>query len=489
MNSPQRVFTGAECRKLDQRAIDEFQIPGITLMRRAGQFAWQTIQRHWPDSKHIKVYCGSGNNAGDGYIVAGIAINAGHFVTVEEIGESRNLRGDAKTAFEWYKDQCDSVPVRANEIEPDVVVDALLGTGVSGSIRENYQIAIDEINASNCPVLAIDLPSGLDPDTGQVLAAPPVQATVTTTFIGMKMCLVTGKGVNFVGQVLLSTLGVPDKVFETDFGIPQIPRSVSLSSLPKRLPGSYKNQSGSILVVGGDLGTGGAALLTAESALRTGAGLISVITRPEHVGAFLSRLPELMVRGVRTGEPIQSYIESADVIAVGPGLGQRRWGETLLDQILESNKPKVIDADALNILATREARKLHNCILTPHPGEAARLLQCSNADIENDRVSAVKALSRKFGCQVVLKGAGSLVSDPEGHVSILAEAVPALATGGSGDVLTGITATSLALQTDHRDAAEIAVYLHAKAGKTAYAANHPKVVTASDIAAAIQPWS
>ena len=487
MPFPNRVYTGSECRELDRQAIEKFGIKGITLMRRAARFAFDTLLHRWPDTKRLKVYCGSGNNAGDGYVLAGIALNSGIKVTVVAVGDSAKLKGDAKTAYAWYADQETSNAQEENG-GVEVVVDALLGTGTSGPVRPVYQKAIDEINAGESPVLALDLPSGLDAETGKVLGKPPVSATVTTTFIGNKRCLVTGKGVNYAGQVLLDTLEVPMELYDNELGIPTIPTSKERTSLPKRQPGSYKNQAGHVMIVGGDLGTGGAAILAGEAALRTGAGLVSVVTRPEHVAAFLSRRPELMVRSARTGESIQDLINRVDVIAIGPGLGNRRWGQELLKQVLAASKPKVIDADGLNLLTTLENPVLKEAVLTPHPGEAARLLETDTGTIEGDRVKAANALASKYNCQVILKGAGSVLVDPSGGPAILAESIPALATGGSGDVLTGVIGACIATGLSLSQGSETGVYLHAEAGKRANAASYPKAVVASDIVNALQPW-
>lgn len=456
-------------------------------MRRAGRYALHVLREFWPEARHVKVYCGSGNNAGDGYILAGLALNSGLNATVEQIGKSSNLEGDALQAFEWYKEQKNPKEQNLGD-EPDVLVDALLGTGTKGTIKARYVEAITEINASSSPVLALDIPSGIDPDTGRKLTENPVAADVTTTFIGKKVGLLTGDGVNYAGHVRLDDLGVPKDIFEVDSGIALMPRSDIYTRLPHRKPGAYKNQSGHVLVVGGDLGTGGAALLSGQAALRTGAGLVSVLTRPEHVAAYLSNSPELMVRGIRTGEPIETYIDRADVVAIGPGLGTRRWGELLLDQVLSCSKPKVLDADALNIVATRSDIRLTGSVITPHPGEAARLLNVGTREIEENRVETAQQLANLLQCVVVLKGAGTIVADPSGSLSLLPEAIPALATGGSGDVLSGILAASTAVLDDIQGATETAVWLHAKAGQRAESIHSPGVVLASDLIKHLHPW-
>ena len=473
MHRPGKVYTAAEVRQLDRTAIDTHGIPGISLMRRAGRAAFDTMRRRWPDCRAITVACGSGNNAGDGYIVAGMAVEAGIETQLLGIGDPARLRGDAATARDWAVD----VGVPAGDarlaIAGGVVVDALLGTGATGELRPQYRAAIEAINAARRPVLSIDLPSGICADSGATLGAA-VRADVTVTFIGEKLGLRTGAGVDHAGDIVFDELGVPADIYDTAAGVPVLSPPPPL----RRSRSAHKNQFGHVLVIGGDHGMGGAVLLAGEAALRTGCGLVSILTRPEHRAPVLARMPELMVRGVSAGDDIDDLLEACTVIAAGPGLGRQAWGEQLLDRALAVGKPTVIDADGLNLLASHDIEPPPNSVLTPHPGEAARLL--GGAPI-TDRPAAARDLSARFGNIVALKGAGTLVAEAGELVGICTAGNPGLATAGSGDVLTGVIAGLLGQGYGLRSGTEAGVALHAAAGDLAAGRLAPRPLVASDI--------
>ena len=482
----EKVFTGQECRELDRLAIEEHGIAGIALMRRAGRFAFEVLRDRWPTVNAIDVVCGSGNNAGDGYVVAGIAKAQGMKVLVHQVSDPAKLHGDAALAYQWMREQHVELSENA-KLEGQLIVDALLGTGVVGDVRSNYVQAIDRINDSTLDVLSMDLPSGISPDTGERLTENPVNATATTMFIGPKLGLFTGAGVNYRGDLYCSDLAVPQEIFEAVAGIRTIPDGPQFRNLPVRSPGSYKNRSGHVLIIGGDLGFGGAAILSAESALKTGAGLVSVVTRPAHVGGFLARTPEVMVHALEGS--ISDLLARADVVAIGPGLGRANWGRNLLEQVLATDVPRVLDADALHLLAERGERAHADTILTPHPGEAAALLDSSVADVERNRASVAAAISKQYNAISVLKGAGTLVGSQGKTTHILCNANPALGTAGSGDVLTGILATALAQLGDPHSAACTGLYLHAKAGERSVIHADGGAIVAGDLVRSIRPWA
>ncbi|MBA1202869.1 NAD(P)H-hydrate dehydratase [Pseudomonas capeferrum] len=241
--------------------------------------------------------------------------------------------------------------------------------------------------------------------------------------------------------------------------------SVNIASLPPRHPDAHKGDFGHVLVVGGDLGTGGAVLLSAEAALRCGAGLVSLATRPEHVGAALTRLPETMCLGVSSANQLMGVLERASVLVVGPGLGQAAWGRSLLSAVANAHLPQVWDADALNLLARTPLALPSGSILTPHPGEAARLLGVSTEAVQADRPGAARKLARKYASVCVLKGAGTLVADPDGQLALCSRGHPAMAGAGLGDVLTGVLAALLAQGLEAGAAARLGVWLHACAGE------------------------
>ena len=456
-------------------------------MRRAGRFAADTLCARWAGTNKVGVWCGSGNNAGDGYVLAGILHNRGIKVGIRQVGNVSKLSADANVARQWMHEQ--GVDFSDDQCEDeDVVVDALLGTGMSGELRQDYVEAVNCINAASGHVLALDIPTGIQAGTGGVLTNQPVRADVTTTFVGRKIGLYTGAGVDHAGQVVYSDLDVPQEVHEQVQGIKIIPTCDAESALPRRTKGTHKNRLGHVLIVGGNLHTGGAAILSAEGALRTGAGLISVVTHAEHVGPILARLPEVMAAEFQLGDDISQFFDRADVVVVGPGLGQDGWGRELLAQTLVSVKPIIMDADALNLLGKQSVDLPSDVILTPHPGEAARLLKVDANDVAQDRLRAVREISDRFKATVVLKGAGSIVARNGEIHGICDQANPALATAGSGDVLAGIIGACRAQLNDDLNAASLGVWLHVQAGIRAAQLAEGRAVAASDIAKAIRPW-
>ena len=320
-----RVHTGTDVRAFDRRAIDDFGVPGIRLMHRAGSAAFRALRERWPEARRLSIVCGAGNNAGDGYVVAGLARDAGMDVQLLQIGRLHKLEGDALLAKDFA--ECRLGPTAEAKdwrIEGDVVVDALLGTGARGEVREAFRQAIERIAEAGKPVLALDVPSGVDANSGALLTPRPVYADLTVTFVAHKIGLVTGPAVDYAGDVLLADLNVPPEVFDRP-GI-AVATGAALCQLQRRR-NAHKGDFGRLLVVGGEADMGGAVLLAGEAALRTGAGLATVATRPVNRTAVLARRPELMVRGAESAADIEDLAEQADAIAVGPGLGRNDWGK------------------------------------------------------------------------------------------------------------------------------------------------------------------
>lgn len=276
-----------------------------------------------------------------------------------------------------------------------------------------------------------------------------------------------GKAIRAQVRIILPDIGAFDPMPQTKHPghAPRILSSLSVAHLPARAPQAHKGDFGHVLVVGGDLGTGGAVLLSAEAALRCGAGLVSVATRPEHVGAALARLPEVMCLGVESANQLMDVRERASVLVVGPGLGQAAWGRSLLSVVANAERPQVWDADALNLLARTPLALPPGSVLTPHPGEAARLLGVSTEAVQADRPGAALKLARRYASVCVLKGAGTLVADPDGRLALCERGHPAMAGAGLGDVLTGVVAALLAQGLDAWNAACLGVWLHACAGE------------------------
>ncbi len=479
---PQPLYYAAQVRELDRIAIEEQGIPGAILMARAGQAAFALLRQRWPKARSLGVLCGVGNNGGDGFIVARLAHEAGYAVRVWQVGNASRIQGDALMARQQLQAAGLTVEdfTAADFCTLDVLVDGLLGTGLNGEVRDGWRQAIDAVNQahdSDTGVLALDIPSGLHADTGRILGNA-VQADACITFIGLKSGLFTGQGPAVCGALHFDDLAVPTAVYA------QLnPIAYRLSwdqfTLPPRSPTAHKGDFGHVLVVGGDQGMSGAVQLAGEAALRTGAGLVSVATRAAHAATISAARPELMSHSVENTAALAPLLKRASALAVGPGLGQSEWGCNLFSVLLESALPMVVDADALNLLAAEPTYR-DNWILTPHPGEAARLLGQTVKQVQADRLAAGTALQKKYGGVVVLKGVGTVVVDAVGGVTICSEGNPGMASGGMGDVLTGVIASLLAQKSALAGAARQGVCLHAHAADMA-AQDGQRGLLASDL--------
>lgn len=479
---PKELYTCAQTRAIDRAAIAS-GIPGIILMKRAGQAAFKVLQQLWPKCTPV-IFCGAGNNGGDGFVIAALAAQQGITVQVYFTGSDDSLSEDARHAFEFA--QREGVDIRSvDAFDPEeykntacVVVDALLGTGFRGELKERLAKLVRDIRRSELAVFAIDIPSGLEGDSGWA-GKDAVRADATITFVGVKRGLLTARGPALCGRLLFDDLAIPADIYR------QFPGELSLITRPiqitRREADAHKGDFGHVLVVGGDLGMGGAAMLAAESALRSGAGLVSLATHREHVSAALARLPELMVRGLIAGPQLQELAEKASVIVVGPGLGQSAWSRQMLYFALAAKKPMVIDADALNIIARDKLSIASDAplILTPHPGEAARLLALTTEEVQRDRFGSVSALRERFNAVIVLKGAGTLVHDGRQR-ALAAVGNPGMAVGGMGDILSGIVGGLMAQGVNASEAAKSAVCIHGNAGDRA-AQTGQRGIKASDL--------
>jgi NAD(P)H-hydrate epimerase len=424
------------------------------------------------------VFCGSGNNAGDGYIVANLLHNAGLHVCVYSVAYTCQLKGDALTAYQHYTSSHGKViqyQVGLNFCA-DVIIDALFGTGLNKTVTGLFAHAIETINQNRAFVMAVDVPSGLNADTGNVMGCA-VKANSTVTFIGLKQGLFTGQAADYCGDIVYDSLAIANAVLATE--APSAVRVIP-QSLPKRLQASHKGHYGHVLVIGGEHGYSGAARLAGEAALRVGSGLVSVATRSTHAGLINISRPELMCHGVESAEQLLPLLSKISVIAIGTGLGQSDWAiELLITVILATRKPLILDADALNLLA-RNPIVNPNWILTPHPAEAARLLNCTTDEVQQDRFAAVSALQAKFQGVVILKGAGTLIASDKG-IAISNTGNPGMASGGMGDVLTGVLAGLVAQGLSLEQAAQQGVYLHGKAADNAAQAEGERGLLASDL--------
>ncbi|MFM1892410.1 MAG: hypothetical protein RLZ44_1487, partial [Pseudomonadota bacterium] len=467
---PRALYRAAQVREFDRLAIEEFGIPGERLMEHAGAAAFALLRERWPEARDVTVVVGTGNNGGDGFVVARLALQAGLTVRVLQLGDRDRIGGDAalnarryaELGGEWQHFQ--GLPGHT-----EVIVDAILGTGLERAVAGEWAEAIDAINAHGAPVLALDIPSGLHADTGAVLGTA-VRAAATISFIGLKQGLFTADGPACCGEVRFYALEVPARLYAHQIlAARRLDWRAVSGQFGARQRNAHKGRFGHVLVLGGDLGFGGAARLAAEAAARVGAGLVSLATRPAHVAAVLAARPEIMVHGVDDPAALEPLLQRASVIAVGPGLGRDAWGRALWQRASGAKQPLVVDADALALLAEQPLRR-DDWVLTPHPGEAARLLGSSVPAVQTDRFAAAQQLVTRFGGVLVLKGAGSLIAAAGSRPPAVCTAGnPGMASGGMGDVLTGVIAGLLAQGHEPAAAAELGVCLHAAAADAAAA--------------------
>ncbi|TFH67468.1 NAD(P)H-hydrate dehydratase [Gammaproteobacteria bacterium LSUCC0057] len=481
-----RLYDAAGVAQIDAAAQAAGQ-SSEQLMSLAARAALAELEDEFGRDLPLLVACGGGNNGGDGFALAALAASRGRAVHLFELAEPSRLSATAAAARKFAQQSGVVFVDTASELLDDregVVVDALLGIGASGAVRQEYAAVIELINASGLPVVALDLPSGLCATTGRGDCA--VVADLTVTFIAAKLGLFTGRGVALAGEVVLHSLDLDEALYTAPVAAQLIDVDEARERLPLRDRNGHKGLYGHVLIVGGDFGGGGAVALAAEAALRSGAGLVSVATRPEHVAAVLARSPEAMVYGVTSGQDLEPLLTRPSVIVVGPGLGQSAWSEQLLQQVLKTQLPLLLDADALNILAAGRLqlrRSLSNSVITPHPGEAARLLGSSSSAVQADRPAAVRQLQALWGSAVVLKGAGTLVAADNDLLGLCAEGNPGMASAGMGDLLSGIIGALLAQQLSGGDAARLGVALHATAADRAVSSCGERSLLASDLLA------
>jgi NAD(P)H-hydrate epimerase len=469
MALPIALYSTAQVRALDAHAINELGIPGYTLMKRAGEAALRYLRTRWPMAHRIVIVCGSGNNGGDGYVLARFAQAAGLTVTALAAASPEQLRGDARQAYQdFHASEGDVKPFAAEHLGAgEVIVDALLGTGLKGTVREDQAKVIRAVNAAATPVFALDVPSGLDSDAGTA-AGEAVRADATVTFVGLKTGLYVGDGPEYAGTVFFDDLELSDA---PQLGLsPRLTRIIEAeihAALPRRPRAANKGDFGRVLIVGSGSGFPGAARLAGEASLRVGAGLVTVAVAPENVVAIAAGRPELICLGVKEEGVLKDALSHANVVAVGPGLGRTPWARAALHAVLASGKPLVVDADALNLLAEGGATPREDWILTPHPGEAGRLLGENAHEVQHDRLAALDALLDRYHGTVVLKGAGTLVGALGRTPGLCERGNPGMATAGTGDVLTGTIAGILAQCADPWAAARAGVLVHAMAGDAA----------------------
>lgn len=469
-------------RDIDRCAIDDHGIPGYTLMSRAGQAALDYSRQRFPEARRWLFLAGPGNNAGDAYVMARLAMEAGLDVRLLALAAPDGLGGDAKTAAEDYLASGGRADAWEGDLpeDVDVIVDGLFGSGLMREVGGAYAEAIDRANAHEASVVALDIPSGIAGDTGHRLGTAVV-AELTVAFVGLKSGYFLADGIDATGELRFAGLDVPAACYPPERAVlTRIPDSLLDGFRTPRRRNAHKGDFGHVLVAGGSQGMPGAALLAGMAALRSGAGRVTVATHPSHASDLVARCPELMVRGIESLADLEPLLERVDVVALGPGLADDDWSHELYARVSTLDLPAVWDAGALPMLA-RAPGKAEQRVITPHPGEAGVLLGKGAADIQADRLAAMAGLVERFGGVAVLKGAYTLVAAGTTAPVFSAHGNPGMASAGMGDVLTGVIAGLRAQGLASIDAAALGVDVHARAGDLAASDGGARGLIATDV--------
>lgn len=486
-----RVLYGAEARELDRWAIERLGIPSLVLMENAAIALADAVGERFPEARRVAIFCGPGNNGGDGFALGRQLVTRGYDVELLLAAFGRPLANDCSRQFEI----CQALGLELVELDgewrstaksalaADLVVDALFGTGLTRALLPPWSELVEVLSAGRAPILAVDLPSGLDASS----ARPPgvaVRATLTVTFAAPRVAHVLPPAADSVGELAVADLGVPFELSPCSEGALFLrePRELARFLTPRAVD-AHKGDFGSVLLVSGSRGMAGAAILAARAALVSGAGKVTIAAVSELADAILSAVPEAMLLplpgspgGSLSDEAVPTLLESMarfDVMGIGPGLGLEAGTARLVRRMVaEFPGSVVLDADGLNAFSGDAAAlrpRRAPTVLTPHPGELGRLLTLLTAEVQDDRLAAVLRAAAETGAVVVLKGHRTLVARPGGEVGIHAAGNPGMASAGAGDVLTGVLAARLAQGDDAPIAADLAVHLHGSAGDLALA--------------------
>jgi len=489
---PDRAFSGAQVRDLERLAIETLGVSDYELMCRAGAAALRVLALRWPAARSIVVVGGAGNNAGDGLVVARLARAAGYTVAALLVAPAERFKGAAARAAEACRAAgLPLEPFRAEALRNgDVVVDALLGTGLARPVSGEFRAAVESMNSAGVPVLSLDVPSGLDADTGWPNPIA-VRATATVTFLKLKQGLFLGAAPEYCGELDFADLELPpDLGADTAPALKRLVIDDLRRALPRRSRLAHKGSHGRLLLVGGGPGMPGAIRLAAEAALRVGAGLVYVATHRDSVATVLAGRPEIICRSVTSGADLEELLGAVDGVVLGPGLGRSAWAYRLWRRVVRAEVPLVLDADGLNLLAAEPIERSH-WVLTPHPGEAARLLPNATTEaVQHDRVAAARGLARRYGAIAVLKGAGTLIAMPNENLplDVCDRGNPGMGTGGTGDVLAGTLGGLLVQTRDLAVAVRAGVLLHALAGDEA-AKGGERGTVAGDLLPHLRVWA
>ena len=469
------LYTAQQSRDIDRMLIEQTPVAGYELMQRAGRACFSRLIERWPQARNIIVYAGLGNNGGDGYVIARLLHQAGRQVKVCQLGDATEIKGDALKAVDAYLAAGGERISADNAIEAELLVDAVFGSGLNRDLSEQALAWIEQINHCQLPVLSVDIPSGLDADRG--CARPiAVDADITVSFITRKRGMYTAAGREHCGQIFFEELQCRDDIvaqIEPDCRL--LNHHEAIQWLQPRRHDTHKKNYGHVLIIGGNHGMAGAVCLAGKAALYSGAGLVSVLTHAQHNAVVTATCPPLMVHDAAHSETLKRLIDNCDIVAIGPGLGTDTWALALMSEVLDANKPLVVDADALHLLAA-DPLVSDRWILTPHPGEAAHLLDTTTRQIQQDRFTAAQSIQARYGGVCVLKGAGTVVASSE-QTTVCEGGNAGMSSAGMGDVLSGIIASLQAQGLGREKAALLGTCAHARAGDLA-AANRPRGLTA-----------
>ncbi len=516
-----KVITADEMREIDRISIEEYGIPGIVLMERAGLAVALKVKEFYPDKK-IVVLCGGGNNGGDGLVAARNLHNRGFKVSVLIFAKKNSLSPDCNAQYQIAKKIGIPVEFRKDLNERDVhgavLIDAVFGTGLSRPVKGSLAGVFAFINDSDVPVVAVDIPSGISSDTGEILGEA-IMADYTVTFGLAKRGHLLYPGAEYTGRLFVEDIGFPAKILASEkINVDMIDREMVSGLIPLRPKYSHKGDYGHVLIVAGSRGKTGAALMAAKACLRSGSGLVTLAVPESLMNIFQGRVTEEMTlplpddgSGVLSSKAIDVILNFAaqkiDVIAIGPGIGVSNDTEKIMNELIQkSTVPMVIDADAINSIASPHPplgkggqrggiskgaigllRKAKSpIVITPHPGEMARLLSQESEKeikikIEKDRIDTAMSFSKETGTYLVLKGVPTIVTEPEGRAFINTTGNPGMATAGSGDVLTGMIASLLGQSLNPVNASLLGVYIHGFAGDMAAKGKGEHSLIATDI--------
>jgi len=468
-----KIFSTQKISSIERSAVAGKIGNDLSFMKKAARFSWHEIRKKYPNTKKWLILCGIGNNAGDGMALASIALKNNFDVKIYYFFPEKTFTGCAAVVHNELK--C-LAPQNTLEIidyldegilnDSDLIIDAIFGIGINRPIDNSKIPKINLINNQDAAIVSLDIPSGVHPDSGQIMGAA-IRASMTITFISHKLCFYFGEGKDLSGDIKCSHLNISQKYFSgltEDMRI--INKSYTQKKLLKRKSDTHKGDYGHVLIVGGGPGMHGAALLSGESSLRGGAGKVTIFMHESHRSLINKARPELMFIFSNEGINIQSILSKVDVVAIGPGLGLDHWARSVFKYVNLSNKPLVVDADALNILSEKNLKR-EDWVLTPHPGEAATLMGKSPLEIQENRFLYHKKLIDSYGGTIVLKGYNTLIGNKDYVTNICTQGNPGMASAGMGDVLTGLIAAMISQGMDHFEAASVGVEVHARAGDLA----------------------